>query len=119
MIAADQTRRRIERDLHDGAQQQIVALAIDLQTIQDGVPDQLPRLRADLAQISRGLVSTLDELREIARGIHPAILAQGGLGPALKTLARRCPVPVELHLDSNHGFRNRSRLRRTTSSPRP
>jgi signal transduction histidine kinase len=99
VIAADQTRRRIERDLHDGAQQQLVALAIDLQTIQEGVPDQLPRLRADLSQISQGLVSTLDELREIARGIHPAILAQGGLGPALKTLARRCPVPVELHLD--------------------
>ena len=99
VIAADQTRRRIERDLHDGAQQQIVALAIELQTIQEGVPDQLPRLRAELSQISRGLVSTLDELREIARGIHPAILAQGGLGPALKTLARRCPVPVELHLD--------------------
>ncbi len=98
VIAADQTRRRIERDLHDGAQQQLVALAIDLQTIRDDVPDQLPRLRADLAQVSQGLVSTLDELREIARGIHPAILAQGGLAPALKTLARRCPVPVELHL---------------------
>jgi len=99
VIAADLTRRRIERDLHDGAQQQLVALAIDLQTIQEGVPDQLPGLRADLSQISQGLVSTLEELREIARGIHPAILAQGGLGPALKTLARRCPVPVELHLD--------------------
>ena len=98
VIAADQTRRRIERDLHDGAQQQLVALAIDLQTIHDGVPDQLPQLRDELAQISQGLVSTLEELREIARGIHPAILAQGGLGPALKTLARRCPVPVELHL---------------------
>jgi signal transduction histidine kinase len=99
VIAGDQTRRRIERDLHDGAQQHLVALAIDLQAIRDGVPDQLPQLRAGLTQISQGLVSTLDELREIARGIHPAILAQGGLGPALKTLARRCPVPVELHLD--------------------
>jgi signal transduction histidine kinase len=104
VIAADQTRRRIERDLHDGAQQQLVALAIDLQTIREGVPDQLPRLRADLSQISQGLVSTLDELREIARGIHPAILAQGGLGPALKTLARRCPVPVELHLELESRF---------------
>lgn len=99
VIAADQTRRRIERDLHDGAQQQLVALVIDLQTIREGVPDQLSRLRADLLQISQGLVSTLEELREIARGIHPAILAQGGLGPALRTLARRSPLPVELHLD--------------------
>jgi signal transduction histidine kinase len=98
VIAADQARRRIERDLHDGAQQHLVALAIDLQAIQEVVPEQLPQLRTDLRQISQGLVSTLDELREIARGIHPAILAQGGLGPALKTLARRCSVPVELQV---------------------
>jgi len=68
------------------------------------VPDQLPRLRADLSQISQGLVNTLEELREITRGIHPAILAQGGLGPALKTLARRCPVPVELQLELESRF---------------
>jgi len=107
VIAADQMRRRIERDLHDGAQQQLVALAIDLQTIREGVPDQLPRLRADLSQISQGLVNTLEELREITRGIHPAILAQGGLGPALRTLARRCPVPVALQLDLESRFTER------------
>jgi len=99
VVAADQTRRRIERDLHDGAQQQLVALAIDLQAMQEVVPSELPQLRADLGQVAQGLVSTLDELREIARGIHPAILVQGGLGPALRTLARRCPIPVELELD--------------------
>jgi signal transduction histidine kinase len=104
VIAADQTRRRIERDLHDGAQQHLVALAIELQTIREDVPDQLSRLRADLAQVSQGLIGTLEELREIARGIHPAILAQGGLGPALKTLARRCPVPVELQLELESRF---------------
>jgi signal transduction histidine kinase len=98
VIAADQARRRIERDLHDGAQQHLVALAIDLQAIQEVVPEQLPRLRSDLRRVSQGLASTLDELREIARGIHPAILAQGGLGPALRTLARRCSVPVELQV---------------------
>jgi signal transduction histidine kinase len=104
VIAADQTRRRIERDLHDGAQQHLVALAIELQTIREGVPDEQSRLRAELSQVSQGLVGTLEELREIARGIHPAILAQGGLGPALKTLARRCPVPVELHVDLQARF---------------
>jgi len=99
VVAADQTRRRIERDLHDGAQQQLVALAIDLQAMRETVPSELTQLRDDLGQVAQGLVGTLDELREIARGIHPAILAQGGLGPALRTLARRCPVPVELELD--------------------
>jgi signal transduction histidine kinase len=98
VVAADETRRRIERDLHDGAQQQLVALAIDLQATQESLPSELPELRADLSRVSEGLVSTLDELREIARGIHPAILVQGGLPPALKTLARRCPVPVDLEL---------------------
>jgi signal transduction histidine kinase len=99
VVAADETRRRIERDLHDGAQQQLVALAIELQTTQESLPSELPQLRADLSRVSEGLVSTLEELREIARGIHPAILVQGGLAPALKMLARRCPVPVELQLD--------------------
>ncbi|HST47522.1 DUF4118 domain-containing protein [Jatrophihabitans sp.] len=99
VVAADQARRRIERDLHDGAQQQLVALAIDLQAMREAVPSELVQLRADLAQVAQGLVSTLDELREIARGIHPAILVQGGLGPALRTLARRCPVPVHLELE--------------------
>jgi signal transduction histidine kinase len=88
VTAADQMRRRIERDLHDGAQQQLVSLAIDLQAVQEG-----------LSRVGGGLVSTLEEFREIARGIHPAILVQGGLEPALKTLARRSPVPVELELE--------------------
>ena len=104
VLAADETRRRIERDLHDGAQQQLVALAIDLQTMQENVPAEQPQLRAELLRVAQGLISTLDELREIARGIHPAILVQGGLEPALKTLARRCPVPVELDLDLDSRF---------------
>jgi signal transduction histidine kinase len=63
------------------------------------VPGGLPELRADLGQVARGLVSTLDELREIAQGIHPAILVQGGLGPAIRMLGRRCPVAVEVELE--------------------
>jgi signal transduction histidine kinase len=98
VAAADETRRRIERDLHDGAQQRLVSLALALRAAQMEVPPQLGRLTEELAEIADGLASLQDDLREMARGIHPAILAQGGLEPALKTLARRCTVPVRLDL---------------------
>jgi signal transduction histidine kinase len=96
VTAADETRRQIERDLHDGAQQQLVSLGLALQAAQMAVPPQLGELEGDLAHVAEGLASVLEDLQEMARGIHPAILAQGGLGPALKTLARRSSVPVEL-----------------------
>jgi signal transduction histidine kinase len=96
VAASDEARRRIERDLHDGAQQRLVTLGLALAAAQTAVPPQLGELDSELADIAQGLASVLDELREMARGIHPAILAKGGLGPALTTLARRCPVPVEL-----------------------
>jgi signal transduction histidine kinase len=92
----DETRRRIERDLHDGAQQRLVSLALQLRAAQAEVPPELGKLRAELERVAAGLKGTLDELPEYARGIHPAILAQGGLPPALKMLARRSPVPVTL-----------------------
>jgi signal transduction histidine kinase len=95
---ADQTRRRIERDLHDGAQQRLVSLALQLRAAQAAVPPELDELGAELDRAAAGLDGALEELRELARGIHPAILAEGGLAPALKTLARRSAVPVELHL---------------------
>ncbi len=95
---ADETRRRIERDLHDGAQQQLVSLALQLRTAQNSVPPQVPELRLALERVVDGLTATLDELREYARGLHPAILAEGGLVPAVRTLARRSTVPVELEL---------------------
>jgi signal transduction histidine kinase len=98
VATADETRRKIERDLHDGAQQQLVSLALALQSAQATVPPQSGELGDELAHVAEGLVSVLDDLREMARGIHPAILAQGGLAPALKTLARRCSVPVELEV---------------------
>jgi signal transduction histidine kinase len=100
VATADATRRRIERDLHDGAQQQLVSLALQLRAAQAAVPPELAEYRAELGRVVDGMTSVLDGLREIARGIHPAILAEGGLGPALRTLARRSPVPVELGVDA-------------------
>jgi signal transduction histidine kinase len=98
VAAADETRRRIERDLHDGAQQRLVALGLELRTAQAAVPPEIGELKAALSRVAEGLTAVQDELLEIARGIHPAILARGGLGPALKTLARRSPIPVELDI---------------------
>ena len=98
VATADQTRRRIERDLHDGAQQQLVTLALQLRAAQAMVPAQLDQVNAELDRVAIGLSSTLDELREFARGIHPAILVKGGLAPALKTLARRSSIRVMLDI---------------------
>jgi signal transduction histidine kinase/uncharacterized protein YoaH (UPF0181 family) len=96
VATADATRRRIERDLHDGAQQQLLSLALEIRAAQAATPQEFREHRAELAHVAEGLTNVLDDLREIARGIHPAILAEGGLGPALKTLAHRSPIPVEL-----------------------
>jgi signal transduction histidine kinase len=97
--AADETKRRIERDLHDGIQQRLVSLALDLRVAQTAAPGELGELRRQLARVSEGLGEALQELQELSHGIHPAILSQGGLGPALKALARRCTIPVELETD--------------------
>jgi PAS domain S-box-containing protein len=96
VATADATRRRIERDLHDGAQQQLVSLALETRAAEAVVPPELGELRAELAHVAEGLTDVVDGLREIALGIHPPLLEEGGLGPALKTLARRSPVPVQL-----------------------
>jgi signal transduction histidine kinase len=96
VATADATRRRIERDLHDGAQQQLVSLALEVRAAQANAPKEMSKHREDLSHIAEGLTIVLDGLREIALGIHPAILAEGGLGPAVKTLAHRSPIPVEL-----------------------
>ena len=96
VATADETRRRIERDLHDGAQQRLVSLVLQLRAVQAVVPADAETLDAELDRVAAGLTTTLDELREFARGIHPGILAERGLGAALKTLARRSPVPVVL-----------------------
>lgn len=96
VTAADETRRQIERDLHDGVQQRLVSLALEQRSAEEMVPPELRELQAQLSRVVDGLTGALEELREISRGIHPAILTQGGLAPALKTLARRSAVPVEL-----------------------
>jgi signal transduction histidine kinase len=89
-------RRRLERDLHDGAQQRLVSLALDLRLAEGRVADD-PRAARELLQTAGGeLEAALDELRELARGIHPAILSDRGLDAALATLAHRAHVPVEL-----------------------
>jgi signal transduction histidine kinase len=96
VAAADDTRRRIERDLHDGAQQQLVSLMLELRAAQTTHPSMTDELTAQLVRAEQGLAGVLEELHEISRGIHPAILSEGGLGPALRTLARRSAVPVQL-----------------------
>jgi signal transduction histidine kinase len=98
VAAADHTRRRLERDLHDGAQQRLVSLALQLQGTTASVPPELDQVHRELAAASAELNQVIDELRELSRGIHPAILSEGGLGPALRTLARRAPVPVQVQV---------------------
>jgi signal transduction histidine kinase len=98
VAAADDARRRIERDLHDGTQQRLVSLALELRGAEATVRPEQEELRAQLAHVARGLAAATEDLQRISRGIHPAILSEGGLGPALKTLARRSPIPVELNV---------------------
>jgi signal transduction histidine kinase len=96
VAASDQARRRIERDLHDGTQQRLVSLGLAARTAEADVAAGRGDPRAYLARIAAGLADAAAELQELSRGIHPAILSEGGLGPALRTLARRSPVPVDL-----------------------
>jgi signal transduction histidine kinase len=98
VTAADEARRRIERDLHDGAQQRLVTLVLRLREAQAAASSGTSGLSSRLAELASGLEAALEELREIARGIHPAVLTEGGLRPALGALARRCPLPVDLRV---------------------
>ncbi|HWD76635.1 MAG TPA: GAF domain-containing protein [Solirubrobacteraceae bacterium] len=98
VAASDETRRRIERDLHDGTQQRLVSIGLELQAAREAVPPELGELADQLSRVAAGLQSVFDEVREISRGIHPAILSRGGLEPSLRGLARRSSVPVELEL---------------------
>jgi signal transduction histidine kinase len=98
VAAADGARRRFERDLHDGAQQRLVSLGLQMRAAEAAVPPDHPALKAQISDIVGGLTGVSEDLQEISRGIHPAILSRGGLGPAIKTLARRSTVPVVLDL---------------------
>jgi signal transduction histidine kinase len=96
VAAADEMRRRIERNLHDGTQQRLVTLALKLRSLHDELPAGLPGVDAELSYIEDGLTGLLEELREISRGLHPPTLSDYGLTPALRSLARRAALPVEL-----------------------
>jgi signal transduction histidine kinase len=102
VVAADDARRRIERDLHDGTQQRLVSLCLELRLAQSAVPTGLPELRRQIGRAAEELTGAVEELREIARGIHPAVLTEGGLGPALRTLARRAAIPVDVDIRTEH-----------------
>jgi signal transduction histidine kinase len=95
VAAADETRRRIERDLHDGTQQQLVTLILDLRQVLEAAP---PELEGDLSRIAERATDAFNLVREISHGLHPSILSELGLTLALKALARRSAVPVELDL---------------------
>jgi PAS domain S-box-containing protein len=107
VAAADETRRRIERDLHDGTQQRLVSLALALRAAEKSLPPELGDIREELSKTAGGLAAALEDLQEISRGIHPAILSKGGLGPALKGLARRSGIPVELELHADRRLPDR------------
>jgi signal transduction histidine kinase len=98
VAAADEMRRKIERNLHDGTQQRLVTLALELRSAYDNC-SELPAVRGQLSHIAEELAGLLEELREISHGVHPAVLSQAGLGPALRSLARRSALPVKMEAD--------------------
>jgi signal transduction histidine kinase len=96
VAASDEARRRIERNLHDGAQQRLVALALRLRSA--AASSEHAEIGNEITDIATELVGAIDDLREISRGIHPAIVSEGGLRPALRVLGRRSAIPVEMHV---------------------
>jgi signal transduction histidine kinase len=97
--AADDARRRLERDLHDGAQQRLISLGLSLRLIRQRIDDVDADTLALVEETELQARAAIRELRELARGIHPTILSEQGLAAALEQLATRCPVPVEVDLD--------------------
>src|SRR5215211_7903426 len=89
-------RRRLERNLHDGAQQRLVTLAVRLRIAQECLPEDPAAAEAMLASVGEDLKRALEELRELARGLHPAVLTDRGLEPALQSLTNRAPFPVAI-----------------------
>jgi PAS domain S-box-containing protein len=101
VAASDETRRRIERDLHDGTQQRLVSLGLAVRAAEANLPPERDDLRAQLSGVATGLVAAVEDLQEISRGIHPAILSKGGLVPALRALAHRSAIPVDLEITAD------------------
>ena len=96
MTAGDEQRRRLERNLHDGAQQHLVAVALKLKVARAKLESNPEYSAQVLDDAMQELATGLEELREIARGLHPAILTDNGLAPALLALAKRLPIEVDL-----------------------
>ena len=115
--ATQDERRRLERNLHDGAQQRLVALSLELGGLETRYGAD-PEAQAQIAGLRSELSDSLAELREIARGLHPAVLTDHGLEVALEGLVARSPLPVDLQLRLRTGCRRRTRSRPTTSSRR-
>src|SRR6476646_5773693 len=101
VAASDETRRQIERDLHDGTQQRLVSLGLAVRAAEANLPPERDDLRAQLSGVATGLVAAVEDLQEIARWIHPAILSKGGLVPALQSLANRSAIPVDLDITAD------------------
>jgi PAS domain S-box-containing protein len=99
VTASDEARRRIERNLHDGTQQRLVALGLDVQALDASIPTDQRDAHSDLERIGREIEAVLEDVRELSRGLHPALLSQAGLGPSLRALARKSPIPVSLDVD--------------------
>ena len=107
VAAADESRRRIERNLHDGAQQRLATLAMELRASAGNSAAGPDELREELASAASAIALALDELREISRGIHPAILTKGGLPLALHALRRRSGIPIQLEISTSVRFTER------------
>jgi PAS domain S-box-containing protein len=99
VAATDEARRKIERNLHDGTQQRLIALGLDLQAVRMNVPAEQQDTRLGLERIEREIEAVLEDVRELSRGLHPGLLSKRGLGPSLRALARKSPVKVDLDID--------------------
>jgi signal transduction histidine kinase len=117
VAAADTARRRIERELHDGAQQLLITQVLRLRSVVE-MPSLPGGIRTEIEDISAELSGVLDDLRELSRAIHPAILSEGGLRPALRALARRSTVPVVMDLRVHRRLPEPVEVGPTTSSPK-
>lgn len=104
VTAADETRRRIQRNLHDGAQQRLVSIALELRAAAGDASASRDELARALLRAADAVTAAVDELRELARGIHPAALSERGLAPVLRTLSRRSAIPVELEISTPERF---------------
>ncbi len=100
VAATDAARRRLERNLHDGAQQRLAALSLSLRLAESKLPVDVEAAAESLAAARSELAQALEELRELGRGLHPNVLTDRGVGPALEALVGRSPIPVEIEVPS-------------------